>query len=184
MATTNKMTNVKRVLTGAKLIRITPYVDGILSTTDHYELDEIVEDTTSVTKEEGDSTSILNEKGGSITTTYTQGLRQFAADLGDLQDAGLEGLFGWVKSKEGRLYEPSSMPELFCQIEIVFLGGAAKLTMPKVQMNSSVTFESLKSDIGRGKLAGTAQNVKETITLPDDETAEVEYSCYLEKVSA
>ncbi len=179
MATTNKVTANKLVLGGVQTMILTPYTSaGALSTSDHYELLDIVENTTTLTKEEGSETQILNEQGGVIKSLFTAGTRTFTANTGDLQESVLIGLFGFVKeSTTGRLIEPSALPEIFVQVEVTFGGGNAKMTCPKVQLNPSLTIESLKEGIAQGVITGTALDVTESVTLDGASTAtDVKYS--------
>ncbi len=182
MATTNKVTPDNVALSGVQLLRITPYVKGVLSTTDHYDMLNCVEDTTSFIKDENSSTDILNEQGGIIKRVTTQGLRNFNTETGDIQDSILEGLFGYLKTKEGRLIEPNSLAEIYCRIEVTFLGGTHKAIAPKVKLDPTVTIEAIRTGIARGILAGVCEDITETVTLPDDSTKEVKWSFAIEPI--
>lgn len=132
---------------------------------DSYVLEDVVEDTTSVSQDDNTTTDIECETSDSpIMSIVKLGKFQVAAEVGDTQSALLTSMCGFIKVGN-KLCAPSNYKKLYCKFDIVFKTGESTMTafvVPKLQLNSKITIESLSSNLGRIKLAGTAQDAKIT----------------------
>lgn len=139
---------------------------------DTYILEDVVRDTTSISQDDNETTDIERETSDTpITSIVTLGKWQLASEVADTNGTLLAGLCGFTyDSKAKKAYAPSSYEQKYAKIAVVFTNpkDATKLTafvLPKVQLNSKMTIESLNSNLGRIALAGTAQLV--TVKVPD-----------------
>lgn len=132
---------------------------------DSYVLEDVVEDTTSVSQDDNTTTDIECETSDSpIMSIVKLGKFQVAAEVGDTQSALLTSMCGFIKVGD-KLCAPSNYKKMYCKFDIVFKTGEstmAAFVVPKLQLNSKITIESLSSNLGRIKLAGTAQDAKIT----------------------
>ena len=81
-----------------------------------------------------------------------------------MQSVLLEKLCGYKKgaTANDRSYAPSSYTPIYAEIVLAFKLGENKYVaavLPKVQLNSKATFDSLSSNMGRITLAGTGLNL-------------------------
>ena len=134
-----KVTGTKQVFGGVQKIVITPYDSTGSLGSDTYTLLDCIEGTTSMTKEEGDTTEIKSEQGQVIYALNTPGTRNFSTECGNLQDSILTGLFGFRAGGTGELIEPIGDPNIEAKVEIYFAGGTAECIAYKVKLNPSVT---------------------------------------------
>ena len=132
---------------------------------DSYVLEDVIEDTTSVSQDDNTTTDIECETSDApITSIVKLGKFQVAAEVGDTQSALLVSLCGFTKVGD-KVCAPSIYKKLYCKFDIVFKTGESTMTafvVPKLQLNSKITIESLNSNLGRIMLAGTAQDAKIT----------------------
>lgn len=132
---------------------------------DAYILEDVVEDTTSIAQDDNETTDIECETSDSpITSIVKLGKWQVAAEVGDTQSALLQGLAGFTYDSTGKkAYAPSTYKKMFVKFDIVFQNEDgttySAFVVPKLQLNTKVTIESLNSNLARIALAGTAQNI-------------------------
>ena len=158
-----KMTGVKKVEGGVEKIVIKKYAeDGVTLDADTWTLVDSVQDTTSITTEDGDITTILNEKGGVIKTISKKDTKTFTTNSGDIQENLLVGLMGYTKAADGELVAPNYNPEIYIQATLYFQGGNGVICH-KIKLNPSVTLESLSSGIAQAVLTGTLEGVDVSI---------------------
>lgn len=140
---------------------------------DAYVLEDVVENTTSIAQDDNETTDIECETSDSpITSIVKLGKWQVAAEIGDTQSALLQGLAGFTYDSTGKkAYAPSTYKKMFIKFDIVFQNADgttySAFVVPKLQLNTKITIESLNSNLGRIALAGTAQNVKVSVGSGD-----------------
>lgn len=130
-----------------------------------YKLSEVIRDSTSITQDDPEETSIDNEfSAAPIINNVNLGSYQFSAQVANMHQTLVEKLCGFVKgtSKADRIYAPSTYVPVFAEIVLTFQVDANKVVaavLPKVQLNSKTIFESLSSSMGTITLAGSGQNI-------------------------
>ena len=143
---------------------VTPFDCEVRGTTT-YKLSEVIRDTTSISQDDPEEQTIDNEFGSApILKNVTLGSYQFSAEVADMQSVLLEKLCGYKKgtSSADRAFAPSSYTPIYAEIVLAFKLGENKYVaavLPKVQLNSKATFDSLSSNMGRITLAGTGLNL-------------------------
>lgn len=131
-----------------------------------YKLTEVIRDTTTISQDDPEEQTIDNEFGSApILKNVTLGSYQFSAEVADMQPTLLEKLCGYVKgkSKTDRIYAPASYTPIYAEIVLTFKLSDSQTVgavLPKVQLNSKATFDSLSSNMGRLTLAGTGLNLE------------------------
>lgn len=130
---------------------------------EYYDLDDVVRDTTSIAQDDNDTTDIERETSDTpITSIVTTGKYKFAAEVADTQASVLTALCGFTKGTGGKIYAPSGYKLMYAEVAIVFDnadGTHTALILPKLQLNSKTTIESLNSNLAKVALAGTGQLV-------------------------
>lgn len=143
---------------------VTPF-EGETRGTTTYKLSEVIRDTTSIAQDDPEEQTIDNEFGSApILKNVTLGSYQFSAEVADMQPVLLEKLCGYKKGSTSadRVFAPSSYTPIYAEIVLAFKLGDNKFVaavLPKVQLNSKATFDSLSSNMGRITLAGTGLNI-------------------------
>lgn len=134
-------------------------------------LEDVVRDTTSISQDDNDTTDIERETSDTpIKTIVTLGKWQLASEVADTNGSLLAGLCGFTYDETNKIaYAPSAYEERYAKFDLVFTNPKdntklTSFTLPKVQLNSKLTIESLNSNLGRIALAGTAQLVKATVS--------------------
>lgn len=150
-------------------IYVTPFITNSegnsVRGTDTYKLNEVIRDSTSITQDDPEETAIENEFGSApIINNVTLGSYQFSAQVANMHQTLLNKLCGFKvgKNKTDRVYAPSTYVPIYAEIVLAFQVDADKVVaavLPKVQLNSKATFESLSSSMGTITLAGTGQNI-------------------------
>lgn len=137
-------------------IRITPWTtensgpDG-----DTYDVTEVVADTTSVEQAENESNALEHEFSSAPLYENVQlGDKTFACESIDLQNAVLQGLFGWTVTEAGA-YAPVAYKPLYATIEMGFNSNEDVVVLPKVLLNSRAVIASMKTDASRANITGT-----------------------------
>lgn len=130
-----------------------------------YKLKEVIRDTTTITQEDPTENRIENEFSSAPIESNTQlGSYTFSAEVADMQQDLLVALCGYVKGEvTDRTFAPANYTAVYAEIALVFKAGDGKYiaaVLPKVQLNSKATFDSLSTSMGRITLAGTALNAK------------------------
>lgn len=160
MAKATPIDSGKVVFTGLKYMYITPWEEqedgtNVLSS-NTYEIVNIVGDTTSLEQEDNETTAIEHEFSGTpLYEAVTLGSRTFTAECADYQKEVLEKLFGW-ETQDDVVYAPSGYKTFFAAIELGFNSTDQVVVLPKVRLDSKVTLASMKTDIGRATISGTA----------------------------
>ena len=112
---------------------------------DSYVLDDVIRDTTSIAQDDNSTSDIERETSDTpILSVVTSGKYQLAAEVADTQ-----------KDLLVALCDPAAYKTKYAKVDVVF--GTKAVVVPKVQLNSKVTMESLNTSIGKIALAGTAQ---------------------------
>lgn len=147
---------------------------------DTYKLTEVIRDTTSISQDDPEEENIDNEFGSAPILTNTKlGSYQFSAEVADMQSTLLEKLCGYKKGSgtaADRVFAPASYTPIYAEIALAFKTGDntyVAAVLPKVQLNSKATFDSLSSNMGRITLAGTGQNI--AVTTADGVTEETPF---------
>ena len=164
--------------TGAKAVKlskpthiiVTPF-DGNTKGADVYDLDDVIRDTVSISQDDNETTDIERETSDTpILSIVTTGKYQFAAEVADTQADVLKALCGFTVDTDGKVYAPSTYQAMYAEIVVVIPNGSKNvgLILPKVQLNSKTTIESLNTNMAKVALAGTGQLVE--ITLADKTT--------------
>lgn len=166
--------------TGAKAVKlskpshiiITPY-NGDVKGSDVYDLEDVVRDTTSISQDDTNTTDIERETSDTpIYTVNTLGKYQFSAEVADTQSDLMKALCGFTVDTDGKMYAPSAYKDLYAEVAIVFDNADGTtftaLILPKLQLSSKTTVESLNSNLAKIALSGTAQLAD--ITLKDSTT--------------
>lgn len=143
---------------------VTPFEGDVKGATS-YKLTEVIRDTTTISQEDPTENKIENEFGSApILNNVQLGSYAFSAEVADMQSILLEKLCGYKKgsSATDRTFAPATYTPVYAEIALVFKTGDNKYVaavMPKVQLNSKATFDSLSSSMGRITLAGTGLNI-------------------------
>lgn len=137
---------------------------------DSYILEDVVRDTTSISQDDNETTDIERETSDTpIKSIVTLGSWQLSAEVADTNGELLAGLCGFVyDSTSKNAYAPSSYEERYAKVDVAFTNPKdntklSAFVLPKVQLNSKMTIESLNTNLGRIALAGTANLVKVTV---------------------
>jgi hypothetical protein len=142
---------------------VTPF-EGDARGTTTYKLGEVIRDTTTISQDDPTEDKIENEFGSAPILSNTKlGSYTFSAEVADMQSTLLEKLCGYIKGQAGdRTYAPSTYTPIYAEIVLAFKISDNKYVaavMPKVQLNSKVTMDSLSTSMGRITLAGTGLNL-------------------------
>ena len=147
---------------------VTPFKSGSETEkgSDVYFLDEVIRDTTTISQEDPTENKIENEFGSApILNNVQLGSYTFSAEVADMQPELLAKLCGYIKgtTNQDTVYAPSTYVPVYAEIALVFKLGENRYVaavMPKVQLNSKATFDSLSTSMGRITLAGTGLNLE------------------------
>ena len=149
---------------------VTPFVSETKKGDVTYFLDEVIRDTTTITQDDPTENKIENEFGSApIINNVTLGSYTFSAEVADMQQELLEKLCGYVKGTTATdlTFAPATYTPVFAEIALVFKTGQTEggnplymaAILPKVQLNSKATLDSLSTSMGRITLAGTGLNM-------------------------
>lgn len=136
---------------------------------DSFILEDVVEDTTSISQDDNDTTDIECETSDSpIISIVKLGKWQLAAEIGDTQKALLAALCDFTDDATGKkTIAPSTYKAKYAKIDVVLVqpNGTTMeaYVLPKVQLNSKLTIESLNSNLAKIALAGTAKDIALTV---------------------
>lgn len=135
---------------------------------DSYILEDVVEDSTSISQDDNETTDIECETSDSpIISIVKLGKWQLAAEIGDTQAELLKALCGFTEDAAGnRTLAPSVYKAMYAKIDVVQVqsdGTMKAYVLPKVQLNSKLTIASLNSNLARIALAGTAKDIALTV---------------------
>lgn len=136
---------------------------------DSFILEDVVEDTTSISQDDNETTNIECETSDSpIISIIKLGKWQLASEIGDTQKDLLVALAGFTSDTTGnRTIAPSTYKALYAKVDVVQVqpDGTTMVAyvLPKVQLNTKLLIESLNSNLARISLAGTAKDIALTI---------------------
>lgn len=148
------------VLTGVKKILFTPLTitESTITEGDVIELDSVIADTVELTQEDPETNTIECETSDSpIYETTVLGKYTITMDSADISSTFLENILRFTKVGNGYA-APSSYVETFAKIEVQMLN--MSLVLPKVSMASKLDASSLKTDVMKGTISGTAYDAK------------------------
>lgn len=142
---------------------VTPWANENTTGTKTYKLDEVIRDSTTISQEDPTENKIENEfSSAPIINTVTLGSYTFSAEVAEMAPELLQILCGYsLDSEKDKAYAPSTYAPLYAEIALVFqaTGGTyIAAILPKVQLNSKATLDSLSTSMGRITLAGTGLN--------------------------
>ena len=136
---------------------------------DTFIFDEVVRDTTTISQDDNDSTTIENEfSDDPILDIVSLSKFQFAAEVADIQTEILKNFANYTyDSTAKKLFAPAAYQKTYVKIDLVFKNGTdtdgsdkyMSICIPKLQLNSRLMVESMNSNIARLNLAGTATSV-------------------------
>lgn len=142
---------------------VTPWTSETTKGSSIYKLDEVIRDSTTISQDDPTENKIENEfSSAPIINTVTLGSYTFSAEVADMSPDLLKILCGYTTDTANeKAYAPSTYAPLYAEISLVFAatgGTYIAATLPKVQLNSKATLDSLSSSMGRITLAGTGLN--------------------------
>lgn len=142
---------------------VTPWTSETTKGSTIYKLDEVIRDSTTISQDDPTENKIENEfSSAPIINTVTLGSYTFSAEVADMSPDLLKILCGYTTdTKNEKAYAPSTYAPLYAEISLVFAatgGTYIAATLPKVQLNSKATLDSLSTSMGRITLAGTGLN--------------------------
>lgn len=142
---------------------VTPWTSETTKGSTTYKLDEVIRDSTTISQDDPTENKIENEfSSAPIINTVTLGSYTFSAEVADMSPDLLKILCGYTTDTANeKAYAPSTYAPLYAEISLVFAatgGTYIAATLPKVQLNSKATLDSLSSSMGRITLAGTGLN--------------------------
>lgn len=144
---------------------VTPFTSETTKGTTTYFLDEVIRDTTTISQDDPTENRIENEFGSApILNNIQLGSYTFSAEVADMQKELLQKLCGYIPGQTSTdlVFAPSTYTPVYAEIALVFKTGEnnyVAAVLPKVQLNSKATFDSLSSSMGRITLAGTGLNI-------------------------
>lgn len=156
------LTNKVKVFNPYALL-VTPWASEASLGSTTYKLDEVIRDTTTITQEDPTENRIENEFGSApILNNVQLGSYTFSAEVADMSPELLKAVCGYsVDTANEKAYAPSTYAPVYAEISLVFSAGNGRYmaaTLPKVQLNSKATLDSLSTSMGRITLAGTGLN--------------------------
>lgn len=124
---------------------------------DSYVLEDVIRDTTSIAQDDNSTSDVERETSDTpILSIVTSGKYQLASEVADTQKDLLVALCDFTYDETTKkVYAPAAYKAKYAKVDVVF--GTKAVVVPKVQLNSKVTMESLNTSVGRIVLAGTAQ---------------------------
>lgn len=166
MAVTKTSAKAQKVY-NPKYLFITPFTDATTKGETIYQVENVVRDSTTITQEDNEENPVQNEfTDDYIVNNVTSGAYTFSTNVGDLQGDLLKDLAGFsIDEVSSKVYAPSGYKEIFAEISLVFEkagGGYIAATLPKVQLNSTVLLESIKTSVGQITIAGMGYNLEVT----------------------
>ena len=163
-------------------IYVTPFVEGDVRGTKTYKLGEVIKDSTSIAQDDPTENKIENEfSSAPIINNVTLGSYQFSCEVADMQKDLLIDLGGFIagQSNTDRVHAPAKYTPKYAEVALVFKVSDTKYVaavLPKLQLNTKTTFDSLSSNMGRITLAGTGLN----IAVADGAEAPIETPFYID----
>lgn len=164
-----KTDNGRMVFKDAVSMMVIPYVydenigDYVLGS-DIYDISAIIGDSIVIEQSDGDKTTKENEfTSVPLLETFTNGKYVFTAQCVDLQNGVLKSLMGAMTASgnngavEGAAAFNDNVSSPYALVRIRFGGnGVSDVFLPKVQLNSRLFIQQLKTRAGQGNVSGTA----------------------------
>lgn len=149
-------------------IIVKPWTSETVLGTDTYELVNVLRDSTSISQDDNTENNIENELSNTpIAQSIILGNVNFSTTLIDQQDTIMGMLAGWsIDATSGDSAMMSTYTPVWAQIDLVFKKGAnsySAIILPKVQLNTKITVESLSSNATQTVLSGTGMTAAFTI---------------------
>lgn len=139
---------------------------GALST-EIYDLDNVLKDSTKVTQADNSTTKIESETSDTpIKIITTLGERTIECTVEDMQPDLLINFCGFTESQDKTaVFAPSQYEDLYCQATVVCDYGTKHFAyiMPKLQLSTKTLAESLSSNMAGIQITGTAMNKEVTV---------------------
>lgn len=147
-----------------KFIFITPWKDEKNPGTKAWKCEDVIRDTTTITQEENTENVVENELESSpIINNIIAGNYTVSTEIADLQPDLLTDLLGFqVSTDKLKAYAPSGYKTKYAEFSLVFQNPDGTYTaaiLPQVQLNPTVTIDSLSTSLGRIVLSGTSKAV-------------------------
>lgn len=153
--------DTSRILTGVKHIYFTPWANATTppSLSDHTELLNIIADSTEISQDDPETSSIDCEtRDEPIIETVTAGAYTISMDSADINFDILEACFGFTRKGNEYAAAPSAYEAKYMAIEVEMSN--TKLLLPKVLITSKIDASSLKTDVCKGTISGTGYSAK------------------------
>lgn len=160
------MADSKRLLTGVKAIRFTPWnTTDTAPGSDTINLIDVIEDTVALTQDDEEKSEIGAEtRDEPIIESIKLGKYQITLDSGDINFDILEACAGFTKigsTSPIAAAAPTSYAKKYVKVEIEMEG--TTFLLPRVLLSSKIDASSLKTGIAKGTLSGTAYTASVTI---------------------
>lgn len=152
------------VMKKAESMMAVPYVNnstyGWVLGSDVYDISAIIGDSTTLEQADGETATKMNEfKASPLLEIHSGGKYNFSAQCLDLQNAVLKSLFGamTVTGVNGAVAFGDDFIETYALIRIRFADESLPdVYLPKVQLNSKLFINQLKTRASQGNLGGVA----------------------------
>lgn len=162
-----KVGETSKKIYNPKYLFITPFTDDKTKGETIYMIGNVIRDSTSITQEEPTTDPVENDLDDApIVNNVTNGSYTFSANIADMDGKLYADLAGFeVDETSNIIYAPDGYVEKFAEIALVFQMADGKYiaaVLPKVQLNSTVLIESIRSSVGQITIAGTGYNLEVT----------------------
>ena len=127
-----------------------------LATATRYDLQHLVGDTVQVTQDDNETNEIPCEtRDEPLIETITLGKYAVTMESGDVSPEFCAACLGFAKNSAGSIaYAPDSYTKKYAHIEVQM--AEASFILPYVLLSPNMTIESLKTNIARAVVGGTA----------------------------
>lgn len=152
----------KRILSKATRITLNPWTEGVdgtftapASAETAIQLNEIVADSTTITREDPTTESIDCETSDTpITEVTTLGKVTVEMTSANIGDEILTKCLGFEKLGESLVAAPAAHKCQYATLEVEFQG--SKIVVPKLHLDSKIDASSFRSNVVKGTISGTA----------------------------
>lgn len=161
--------NAHNILTGVKKIVFTPLnADGTLDTANKEVLESIIADTVAISQEDPETNTIDCETSDSPIIEATK-LGKYTVEMSsaDIKESILIKCLGFTGSN-GVYAAPAAYKQIYAMIEVQMDG--AEFVLPKVLMASKIDASSLKTDVAKGTISGSAFDAKVKVGSMESKT--------------
>lgn len=177
----------QRILTGVKHIYFTPWTGTggttAPSSTDRYELTNIIADSVAISQDDPETSTIDSEtRDEPIIESIKNGNYTVTMDSADINFDILETCLGFSKIGSTTTLAaaaPAAYSKKFVMVEILFDDTA--LVLPRILLTSKIDASSLKTNVAKGTLSGTAYSAAVTV---GSETTAVDTPFFVTTVSS